>query len=44
MGLSELGGKFLMEDLICNLREFAENDARSCSLDFGCAFLEFEVY
>lgn len=25
-----------MENLIIKLREFLENEARSCSMDFGC--------
>lgn len=25
-----------MEDVITRLREFMENEARSCSMDFGC--------
>ena len=25
-----------MEDVISRLREFMENEARSCSMDFGC--------
>ena len=26
----------MMEDVICRLKEFMENEARSCSMDFGC--------
>lgn len=26
----------MMEDVITRLREFMENEARSCSMDFGC--------
>ena len=25
-----------MEDVVTRLREFVENEARSCSMDFGC--------
>lgn len=25
-----------MEDVVSRLREFMENEARSCSMDFGC--------
>lgn len=25
-----------MEDVISRLKEFMENEARSCSMDFGC--------
>ena len=25
-----------MEDLVARLREFMEQEARSCSMDFGC--------
>ena len=25
-----------MDDVISRLREFMENEARSCSMDFGC--------
>jgi hypothetical protein len=25
-----------MEDVLSRLREFIENEARSCSMDFGC--------
>ena len=26
----------MMDDVISRLREFMENEARSCSMDFGC--------
>ena len=26
----------VMEDVVTRLREFVENEARSCSMDFGC--------
>ena len=26
----------MMEDVISRLRDFMENEARSCSMDFGC--------
>ena len=26
----------MMDDVISRLREFIENEARSCSMDFGC--------
>ena len=26
----------MMEDVISRLKEFIENEARSCSMDFGC--------
>ena len=26
----------MMEDVISRLKEFMENEARSCSMDFGC--------
>lgn len=25
-----------MEDIVSRLKEFMENEARSCSMDFGC--------
>lgn len=28
--------KFNMNEIIVHLREFIENEARSCSMDFGC--------
>lgn len=28
-------------DLIARLREFMENEARSCSMDFGCVTSEY---
>lgn len=30
-----------MEDVIACLREFMENEARSCSMDFGCVTPEY---
>lgn len=26
----------MMEDVVYRLKEFMENEARSCSMDFGC--------
>ena len=26
----------MMEDVVSRLKEFMENEARSCSMDFGC--------
>ena len=26
----------MMDDIVSRLREFIENEARSCSMDFGC--------
>lgn len=26
----------MMEDIVSRLQEFMENEARSCSMDFGC--------
>ena len=26
----------MMEDVVTRLREFMDNEARSCSMDFGC--------
>ena len=26
----------MMEDVVARLKEFIENEARSCSMDFGC--------
>ena len=26
----------MMEDVVARLKEFFENEARSCSMDFGC--------
>lgn len=31
----------IMEEVITRLREFMENEARSCSMDFGCVTLEY---
>ena len=30
-----------MKDLELKLREFIENEARSCSMDFGCVTAEY---
>jgi len=30
-----------MKDLELKLREFMENEARSCSMDFGCVTAEY---
>lgn len=31
----------MMEDVVARLREFMENEARSCSMDFGCVTPEY---
>ena len=31
----------VMEEVITRLREFMENEARSCSMDFGCVTPEY---
>ena len=31
----------MMKDVISRLREFMENEARSCSMDFGCVTPEY---
>ena len=31
----------MMDDVISRLREFMENEARSCSMDFGCVTPEY---
>ena len=31
----------MMEDVITRLREFIEQEARSCSMDFGCVTPEY---
>ena len=36
-----LNGKGLKEDIVSRLREFIENEARSCSVDFGCITPEY---
>ena len=36
-----INGKGLKEDLVSRLREFIENEARSCSVDFGCITPEY---
>ena len=33
--------KDMKEDLVSRLREFIENEARSCSVDFGCITPEY---
>lgn len=30
-----------MEDVVTHLREFMDNEARSCSMDFGCITPEY---
>ena len=31
----------MMEDVVAHLREFMDNEARSCSMDFGCVTPEY---
>lgn len=31
----------MMEDVVARLREFMDNEARSCSMDFGCVTPEY---
>lgn len=31
----------MMEDLVLRLRQFMENEAHSCSMDFGCITPEY---
>ena len=31
----------MMEDMVTMLREFIENEARSCSMDYGCVTAEY---
>ena len=31
----------MMEDVVTHLREFMDNEARSCSMDFGCITPEY---
>lgn len=31
----------MMEDVISRLKEFIENEARSCSMDYGCVTAEY---
>ena len=31
----------MKEDVVTRLREFMENEARSCSMDFGCVTPEY---
>jgi len=31
----------MMEDVVCRLKAFIENEARSCSMDFGCVTPEY---
>ena len=33
--------RFKMDTIILRLQEFMENEARSCSMDFGCVTLEY---
>ena len=35
------GGRGMMEDVVSRLREFMEQEARSCSMDFGCVTAEY---
>ena len=30
-----------MEDVVSRLKEFIENEARSCSMDYGCVTAEY---
>ena len=30
-----------MQDIVLKLKEFIEQEARSCSMDFGCVTLEY---
>ena len=30
-----------MNEIVTNLRQFMENEARSCSMDFGCVTPEY---
>ena len=34
-------GIAMKSDLVSKLREFLDNEARSCSMDFGCVTLEY---
>jgi hypothetical protein len=34
--LTKVDGKGMMDDVVPRLREFLDNEARSCSMDFGC--------
>ena len=31
----------MMEDVVCMLKAFIEDEARSCSMDFGCVTPEY---
>ena len=31
----------MMEDVVARLREFMDNETRSCSMDFGCVTPEY---
>ena len=31
----------MMENIVLRLKEFIENEARSCSMDFGCVTPEY---
>ncbi len=31
----------MIEDVVARLREFMDNEARSCSMDFGCVTPEY---
>lgn len=34
--LTMADGRGMMDDVVPRLREFLDNEARSCSMDFGC--------
>ena len=36
-----LNGKDMKKDIVSRLREFIENESRSCSMDFGCITPEY---
>ena len=33
--------RVMMENIVLRLKEFIENEARSCSMDFGCVTPEY---
>ena len=33
--------RFKMDNIVLRLQEFMENEARSCSMDFGCVTSEY---
>ena len=37
----EVFKRIMEKDIVARLREFMENEARSCSMDFGCVTLEY---